>query len=210
MATVLVAAGLAAAGCHDEDRLRERLDGPPARLPLQPDQPAVPPAPALLDTVLPWRQPPRYGPQVTRTWTIVTADVTDTTDLTYRVPLRWRTGDEGDGAAWNRLRQIESEARLTPLRDTSISLASYAAQLSEGNPIYQFSTTDGHVVYLTRREVALAPTEPDAPREVFHTAVVSIDGRICKLDVRYSAEDDWRFDELAAGITGTLEVRPST
>lgn len=205
---LLVAAPLLFAGCHDEERLRERLEGPTARLPVEPDQPETPPAPALLDTVKPWRPMPPYDGKVTDRWPgVVTATAGDDTILTYRVPGSWTGLEQEDGRARNATRQVEAHARLTNLEDSDISLATYAAQLAEGNPIHQYVTADGHVVYLTRREVTLAPSEPDAPRQVFHTAVVSIDGRIAKLDVRYDSELDWRFNELADAITGTLQVR---
>jgi hypothetical protein len=203
---VVVAAPVVLAGCHDEERLRQRLEGPTARLPVEPDQPDTPPAPALLDTVRPWRQPAPYGGNATDSWDLVGIHATDDTDITYRVPVSWRI--RGEGRARNRAREIDAYARMTKLRDSDISLATYAAQLAEGNPIFQYATSDGHVVYLTRREVTLAPSEPTAPREVFHTAVVSIDGQIAKLDVRYDSDLDWRYDELAGAITGTLQVRP--
>jgi hypothetical protein len=203
---LLLAAPLLFAGCHDEERLRQRLEGPPARLPVEPDQPTTPPAPALLDTVRTWAQPkPFDSPTATAKWQLVSIKVDDDYDLTFRVP--WELEDDGGGEATNVHGDVEAHARVTQLDDTEISLATYAAQLAEGNQIFQYPTTDGHVVYLTRREVALAPSDPDAPREVFHTAVVSIDGHICKLDVRYDQLVDWRFDELAGAITGTLQVR---
>ncbi len=204
---LLVAVPLVFSGCHDEERLRQRLEGPTARLPVEPDQPKTPPAPALLDTVRPWQQPAPYDGKVTDTWEdLVDTRATDDFNLTYRVPDGWSTNDD-DGKAHNRRDLVEAHARVTNLSDSDISLATYAAQLAEGNPIYQYTTSDGHIVYLTRREVALAPSDPGAPREVFHTAVVSVDGRIAKLDVRYDSELDWRFDEQAAAITGTLQVR---
>lgn len=203
---LLVAAPLALAGCHDEERLRQRLEEPPARLPVEPDQPKTPPAPALLDTVRPWAPPALYPPRVTNRWqNIIELQATDEFVLSYRVPDTWI--DHGEGEARNLARTVTAQALLTELQDTEISLATYAAQLADGAPIFQFSTEDGHIVYLMRREVALAPSEPGAPREVFHTAVVSIDGHIAKLDVRYDSELDWRFDELAAAIVGTLQVR---
>jgi hypothetical protein len=202
---VLVAAPLALAGCHDEERLRERLEGPTRRLPVEPDQPSTPPAPALLDTVRPWQQPKGYGDVVTNAWDIVEISGGDGWVVSYRIPMSWE--NRGDGKARSRTELVDSHLRMTSVDDSEISLATYAAQLAEGNPIWQYPTADGHIVYLTRREVALAPSDPSAPREVFHTAVVSIDGRIAKLDVRYNTELDWRYDELAAAITGTLQVR---
>jgi hypothetical protein len=203
---LLVVAPLVFAGCHDEDRLRQRLESPPARLPVEPDQPSTPPAPALLDTVRTWAQPKPYDtPRATAQWQLVTISADDQYDLTYRVPLEWIVDDKGKST--NGDSSVEARARVTELDDTQLSLASYAAQLAEGNPLFQYPTSDGHVIYLTRRVVALAPSDPDAPHEVFHTAVVSIDGHICKVDVRYDSLVDWRFDELASAITGTLEVR---
>jgi hypothetical protein len=202
---LLLAAPFVLAGCHDEQRLRERLEGPTARLPVEPDQPDTPPAPALLDTVRPWRMPKLYAGDATDPWLLVTAHAVGDQDLTYRVPESWTV--RSSGRARSGTDEVESHARLTNLRDSDISLATYAAQLAEGNPIYQYTTDDGHVVYVTRREVALAPSDPDAPREVFHTAVVSVNGRIAKLDVRYDSELDWRYDELADAISGTLQVR---
>jgi hypothetical protein len=205
---LLVAAPLFFAGCHDEQKLRQRLEGPTARLPVEPDQPTTPPAPALLDTVRPWQQPAPYGGNATDTWDIVETRATGDFDLTYRIPPEW--DQQGDGEASNARDLVLAHARVTSLSDSDISLATYAAQLAEGNPIFQYSTSDGHIVYLTRREVALAPSDPDAPREVFHTAVVSVDGGIAKLDVRYDSELDFRFDELADAVTGTLQVRRRT
>lgn len=204
---LLVAAPIVLAGCHDEARLRQRLEGPPARLPVEPDQPETPPAPALLDTVRPWQQPRGYGARTTADWQIETLHANGDFDLTYRVPLLWENGDPEDGEARNREHSVEAELRITELEDSEISLATYAAQLADGAPIFHYPTQDGHIVYVVRREVALAPSDPDAVREVFHTAVVSVDGRIAKLDVRYEASLDWRFDELASAITGTLQVR---
>ena len=205
---LLVAAPLFVAGCHDEDRLRQRLEAPTARLPIEPDQPETPPAPALLDTVRPWKQPARYAGDATDAWALVTAHADDEQDLTYRVPVTWELRREG--RARNLHQEVEAYARVTKLRDSEISLATYAAQLAEGNPIYQYSTSDGHIVYVTRRDVSIAPSDPAAPRQVFHTAVLSIDGRIAKLDVRYDTDLRWRFRDLADAICGTLQVRPRT
>ena len=210
---LLVAAPLVFSGCHDEQRLRQRLEGPTARLPVEPDQPTTPPAPALLDTVRPWQQPAPYEGAKTARWEgIVETGAPGDHTLTYRVPDDPLDDDDwiidsDRGEAHNRQSFVQAHARMTNLSDSDISLATYAAQLAEGNPIYQYTTADGHIVYLTSREVALAPSDPDAPREVFHTAVVSIDGQIAKLDVRYDSEQDFRFDELASAITGTLQVR---
>ncbi len=202
---VLVAAPLVLAGCHDEERLRERLEGPTRRLPVEPDQPSTPPAPALLDTVRPWQQPEGFGADVTNTWDIVEISAGDGWVVSNRIPMSW--DNRGDGKARSRTALVDSHLRMTSVDDSEISLATYAAQLAEGNPIWQYPTADGHIVYLMRREVALAPIDPVAPREVFHTAVVSIDGRIVKLDVHYDVALNWRYDELSAAVTGTLQVR---
>jgi hypothetical protein len=204
LALVLAATTLLAAGCHDEARLQERLEGPPARLPVEPNEPKTPPAPALLDTVGPYQAPEMYPAEVTAVWPgLVTARVTGAVDVTFRVPESWTIkggrADAGSGG-------ISAVARPTKLNDADISLASYAAQLADGNQIFQYSTASGNIVYVTRREVELAATEPNAPSQVFHTAVVSVDGTIVKLDVRYDATLNWRFDDLADGIVGTLQV----
>ncbi len=204
---LLLAAPFVLAGCHDEQRLRERLEGPSARLPVEPDQPDTAPVPALLDTVRPWRMPKLYAGDATDTWSLITAHGAGGYDLTFRVPESW--SNPKPGRAKSGTQDVDAYARLTSLRDSSMSLATYAAQLAEGNPIFQYATSDGHIVYVTRREVALAPSDPDAQREVFHTAIVDIDGHIAKLDVRYDSELDWRYDDLAAAISGTLQVRPS-
>jgi hypothetical protein len=204
---LLVAAPIVFAGCHDEERLRQRLEGPPARLPVEPDQPKVPPAPALLDTIGVWVPPKLYPASVTNTWPVSTLKATDDFNVTYRVPDSWRGLEDEDGESRNRRHTVEAQALLTELDDSDISLATYAAQLADGAPIYQYTTEDGHIVYLMRREVSLAPSDPEAPREVFHTAVVSLDGRIAKLDLRFDADLAWQFDELASAITGTVQVR---
>lgn len=206
---LLVAAPLLLAGCHDEERLRQRLEGPPARLPVEPDQPKVPPAPALLDTIGVWVPPKLYPSRVTNLWPVSTLRANGF-DLTYRVPDSWRGLEDEDGQSGNRRRTVEAQALLTELDDSDISLATYAAQLADGAPIYQYTTEDGHIVYLMRREVSLAPSDPEAPREVFHTAVVSLDGRIAKLDLRFDADLAWQFDDLASAITGTVQVRRRT
>ena len=203
---LLVAAPLALAGCHDEQRLRERLEGPPTRLPVEPNQPKSPPAPALLDTVQPYEAPKLFGPLVTRNWQLVVSSVTDDADVTYRVPDSWSITPDS-GKSENARGTLTAAARATQLNDSDISLATYAAQLADGNPLFQYPTSDGSIVYVTRREIKLAATEPNAPSQVFHTAVVSVDGRIVKLDVRYDATLDWRFDDLATGIVGTLQVQ---
>lgn len=207
-------AAIVLSGCHDEQRLRERLRGPravqPMRLPVEPDQPTTPPAPALLDTVLPWQQPRTFD---TTGWQLVCLRDGDAWTLRYLVPLEW-VGAEGEeqctADAHSRSGLIESVVVVTPLRDEDISLATYAAQLAEGSPIYQYATLDGHTVYVTTREVSVAPSDRNAPRQVFHTAVVDVDGHIAKLDVRYDTSVDWRFAELADAVTGTLEVHRAT
>ncbi len=143
---LLAAAPFVFSGCHDEERLRQRLEGPPARLPVEPDQPSTPPAPALLDTVRPWQQPKAHPLDQTRTWSLVCLAAGDGVELTYRVPVEWRTSEDCDGTATNRGNLVDAQARVTELEDSEISLASYAAQLAEGNPIFQYSTTDGHIV----------------------------------------------------------------
>lgn len=206
---LLVAAPLVFSGCHDQDRLRARLEGPPTRLPVEPNQPATPPVPALLDTVQPWTPRHAFPPKAITTWSLVTIHVDRDFDLTYRVPETWTT-DDTTGKGYNLGKLVTAQARITDLSDSMISLAAYAAQLAEGNPLYQYTTQDGHVVYVTRREVALAPSDPEAPRQIFHTAVVSVDEHIVKLDVRYDTSVDWRFDELSDAISGTMQVRRRT
>jgi len=204
---LLAAAQFALAGCHDEARLRQRLEGPPTRLPVEPDEPSVPPVPALLDTVQAWKPPTSCCSRAeVAEWNIVTTSAGDDFEITYRVPATWSEQDDS-GTTRNLDRTISAKARRTELDDSELSLATYAAQLAGANPLYQYSTTDGHVVYLTRRDVDLVPSDPDAPGQVFHTAVMSVDGRIAKLDVRYDEEYDWRWGELADAITGTLQVR---
>lgn len=202
-----MAAPFFVAGCGDDTQtLREQLENPPPRLPADPDRPDTPPVPALLDTVQPWKPLDLYPSSVLATWALVTIHVDKAHDVTYRVPIEW-TASDATGRATNLAKEIIAQGRLTDLDDSEISLAAYAAQLAEGNPIFQYTTQDGHVVYLTRREVALAPTDPEAPRQFFHTAVVSVDEHIVKLDVRYDSDLDFRFDELADAISGTIQVR---
>ncbi|MCW2960021.1 MAG: hypothetical protein JWM90_408 [Thermoleophilia bacterium] len=203
---LLAAGSVVLGGCHDEQRLRERLEGPPARLPVEPNQPKTPPAPALLDTVGAYIAPKLYGPMVTRDWPLVTSRVDADADITFRVPESW-AGTGKRGRADHPDGTVSAIARATQLKDADISLATYAAQLADGNPLQQYSTSDGHIVYVTRRRIELAATEPDAPSQVFHTAAVSVDGHIVKLDVRYDDTLDWRFGDLAQGIVGTLQVQ---
>lgn len=201
-----VVVSLLISGCHDEAKLRSRLEGPTPRLPVEPDQPATPPAPALLDIVRAWRQPDQFKGNAMDAWAIVSAHANDDDDITFRVPQSWTI--KNSGRATNATAVVDAHARVTKLRDSDISLATYAAQLAEGNPIFQYVTSDGHIVYVTRREVALAPSDPTAAREIFHTAVLSVDGKIAKLDVRFDRSLEWRFDDLADAIAGTIQVRP--
>ncbi|MCW2950190.1 MAG: hypothetical protein JWN41_1203 [Thermoleophilia bacterium] len=205
---LLCAVPLASVGCgNDSEALRQKLDGPPTRLPVPPNQPDTPPVPALLDTVQPWKPPAAYPSRMLATWAEVRIHVDGTHDITYRVPTTWTTSDS-TGKSYNVHKQVTAQARLTDLDSSQISLAAYAAQLAEQNPLYQYTTHDGHVVYLTRREVALAPSDPNAPRQFFHTAVVSIGDHIVKLDVRYDSAVSWRFNDLADAINGTIQVVP--
>ncbi|MBC7460433.1 MAG: hypothetical protein H7287_03635 [Thermoleophilia bacterium] len=204
---LIVAAPLFAVGCGDNTQtLREQLESPPPRMPADPNRPDAPPVPALLDTVRPWKPLGLYPSSMLATWSLVTIHVDDAHDITYRVPTTW-TATDATGRATNLATEIIAQGRLTDPDDSQVSLAAYAAQLAEGNPLFQYTTQDGHVVYLTRREVALAPTDPEAPRQIFHTAVVSVDEHIVKLDVRYDSDLDFRFDELADAISGTIQVR---
>jgi hypothetical protein len=205
LAALLVAAPVTLAGCHDAQRLRQELDGPPVRLPATPGHTHTPPVPALLDTVQPYQPQNAYPATALATWQLASAHITGQYDLTYRVPLNWSV-PSGGARGQNTAGTIQSRATATDLDDSHISLATYAAQLADGAPIFQYTTDSGNVVYVTRRVVALAPSDPDAVREVFHTAVTSVDGRIAKLDVRYDIHDDWRFDELADAITGTVQI----
>ena len=205
LAALVVALPVVLTGCHDAQRLRQELDGPPVRLPAAPGHTHTPPVPALLDTVQPYQPQTAYPPAVLATWQLASARVTGQYDLTYRVPLNWSVPSAG-ARGQNTAGMIQSRATATDLDDSNISLATYAAQLADGAPIFQYTTDNGNVVYVTRRVVALAPSDPDAVREVFHTAVTSVDGRIAKLDVRYDIHDDWRFDELADAITGTVQI----
>lgn len=193
-------------GCHDEARLKQRLDGPRMRLPVEPNTPDTPPAAALLDTVAPYKQEALYPSSDQVSWQMPTLHVNDTFDVTYRVPETWTITSLS--RAENAEQSITARATKTDLNDSSISLVTYAAQLADGNKLFSYTTTDGHVVYVTRRIVALAPSDPQTPREVFHTAVTAVNGKIIKLDVRYNAELNWRFNQLANALTGTIQVRP--
>lgn len=206
LVAVVACAPFVLAGCHDAERLRQELNGPPVRLPVAPDHPHTPPAPALLDTVQPYQPQAAYPAATLATWQLAAARVTDTFNVTYRVPLNWTFRSPSGPRAENSSATIQSRATATDLDDSNISLATYAAQLADGSPIYQYTTSTGNVVYVTRRVVALAPSDPEAARQVFHTAVTSVDGRIAKLDVRYDIQHDWRFDELANAITGTIQT----
>jgi hypothetical protein len=202
---LMLVAPLVLTGCHDREKLRERLEGPaPARLPVEPDQPESLPTPALLDTVEPWRQPPLFGPRQITAWLVVTLKATDQYDITYRVPDSWEIDD---ARAKNASGEIKSKLQRTTLDSEKMPLAAYASQLADGSPIYQYTSDDGHIVYVTRRGVAIAPSDPNTPRGFFHTAVTEVDGDIYKLDVRYSSTLKWRYSELADGIVGTVQVR---
>lgn len=202
---VMVMAGAVVAGCHDEQQLKERMNGPRAhRLPASPDETRAVPVPALLDTIKPWTQPKAVD---TTGWQLAISHL-GSTDIWYRVPFAWNV--DGRGRATNLAKIVKTEALRTPLTDAKISLAAYASSLAEGKPIYSLTTDDGHIAYLTRRKVSVAPSDPNTESEMFHTAVFDVNGSIFKLEARYDATQTWRFADIADAILGTVQVRAAT
>jgi hypothetical protein len=126
--------------------------------------------------------------------------------LSYRVPYDWAIDNRRRARNRDDRARIEVEASYTTLRSSELSLASYAAQLAEGEPVYRVRTPTGDTAYLTTRAVSLAPSDPHAEQFMFHTAVVDIDGRIAKLEATYDAQHRWRFEELCTAIVGTIDV----
>jgi hypothetical protein len=165
---------------------------------------ATPPGPALLDTVRPWQRPPLPGQA---DWQLAIASLEGTDlRLSYRVPFQWDLDRRGRAHSGDTL--VRAEASLTPISDEQLSIATYLAQLAEGQPIFSRTTQNGYTVYLVEREVSVAPSDPNVAKRYYHTGVVDIGGRIAKLDVVYAAGLHWRFADEANAIIASADVMP--
>lgn len=199
---------LVAGGCHGANH------GPPAggppevgarpaeRLPIEPLDPDSAVQAGTGSTITRHRAPRRVSIEG---WQLASPEFDDGYEVWFLVPLAWDVDLAGGASDGSGL--VRAEVDLTPLEVSDVPIIEYARQLAEDSPLSHYTTADGASVYVTRREVSVAPSDPDAAREVFHTAIVSLDGRIAKLDVRYAADVDWRFNDLALAITGTVQVR---
>lgn len=137
-------------------------------------------------------------------WQLAIVHLNDKVRMTYMAPFRWSIDSRGRGQSLDGL--VKASGQWTTIDNTQMSLAAYAASLANGEPVHAITTDSGYVAYATEREVSVAPTDPNVERFMFHTAVVDIDGRIAKLEVRYNATDRWRFHDLANAVLGSIEI----
>ncbi len=201
LTAVALAAAVLVSACHDAP------PGSPAqpvkRRATKPTERTAPPGPALLDTVKPWRTPPVEGQQ---DWQLAIAELEETEyRIAYRAPFSWDVDGLGRARSGDGL--VQARATLTPLSDEQLSMATYLAQLAEGQPIWSRTTQNGYTVYMVEREVSVAPSDPNVAERYYHTGVVDIGGRIAKLDVLYESRVHWRFGDVANAIISTMDVQ---
>jgi hypothetical protein len=206
---LVVLAALVALGCHEQPGTKV---SPKERLPVEPEDKNRPDGGATDDPdridALPWKQP-RVPRDPRSDWQIGICHLPEVeATVTYQIPFEWDSPNSdprcrtrsGDGL-------VRVVPTVTPLTKEQIGLEDYVAQLAENQPIYTRTTPNGHVTYLTQREVSIAPSDPNVARRMFHTAVVRVDDRIIKLEVSYDVDVRWRFADIANAILGTIEVR---
>jgi hypothetical protein len=195
-------AGLAAA-CGEVGNTRSNPNAAPPRLPVEPGKDATPvELPRVARDIKPWKQPRLVD---TRDWQLARADLGDDDIIRYRVPQQWTVDSRGRGRSGDGL--VQSYAVPTAVDKEKLSLEAYAAQLAEGSTLYyKRIQNDESVAYLTVREISIAPSDPNVPSFMYHTAVVESGDRIAKLEVRYDAKDRWRFANQANAIIGTIQL----
>ena len=187
-------------GCGTGAEIRKRVDVQPSS---QGDEPPPPPGPAILDTVSQYRslRPADYG-----SWIAGHASVSKDLDLQWRMPAEWISDSPG------RARSADGLVRLqvikTDIAKQGLSLADYLGDLSQGEPVSSYLDRARHAIYVTSREVSVAPTDPNTPRSIFHTAVVDVDGNYIKVEITFDSSDSWRFDDLAHTMLGTIDIGP--
>lgn len=154
-----------------------------------------------LDKLLqPWTAPPID----TRDWQLAYTTF-EFGRVDYRVPFEWTVDRRGRASGVNGL--VRTYVELTPISAEEISLAAYAAELAGDKPIYVLRQADGQEAFIVEKRVSLAPEDPDAPVYVFHTALLDLDGRIARLEVRYASENAYRFAGVSRAVVGTVQVQ---
>lgn len=194
---VLAAAALVGSGCQNSIHSAPVVPASTDRAPRP-----LPPGPAVLDTVRPWKQPNIPGQL---DWQLATASLPGPRELTWRVPFQWDADRRGRSSSRDGL--VRATASTTRVAQDGLSLATYISQLANGQPIFSYTTKRGYAVFVTQREVSVAPSDPNAARSIFHSAVLDVNGRIIKLEIVYDAKLAWRFSELSRAILGTIEVQ---
>lgn len=174
----------------------------PPRLPVEPGKDATPiEVPRITRDMRQWKQPRLID---TRDWQLAIADLGEQRVVRYRVPLQWTVDQRGRAKSGDEL--VQSYVELASVDKDEISLPAYAAQLSEGSKLQYKRMANGEVAFLTVREISIAPSDPNAPRFMYHTAVVDLGDSLAKLEVRYSAKHRWRFANQASAIIGTIQA----
>lgn len=162
-----------------------------------------PPGPAILDTIRPYTfdRPQDFG-----SWIAGRASLPRDVDLQWRMPAEWVSDSPG------RARSADGLVRLqvieTDIAEQDLSLADYLGELSQGEPVTSYLDRTRFAVYVTSREVSVAPTDPNTPRSMFHTAIVDVDDRYVKVEITFDSVDAWRFNDLAHAMLGTIQITP--
>lgn len=197
---------LAAGACGADDVVPN--DSVPTRqprghLPETPARSDVPASPALLDTIGSYVQP---RGQASADWQLAIGRL-GSHRLTYRAPIEWEVDGRGRASSGSGI--VRAIPTYTPLVEgREVTMPQYLDTLASGNAITSYVTGNGYTVYVVTREVSPAPTDPEVETVIFHTAVVSVGGRMAKLDITYPSKERWRFNDLCIAIMGTIEVQP--
>ncbi len=176
---------------------------PHVRVPLPGGATPLPPGPAILDTVKPYGSTTTHNASL---WQTVVASISVNRMVQWRMPIEWLSDKEGSAHTADNL--VKLQVIQTGVAQDGLSMADYLTELAQGARISSYVTRAGYTVYVTSREVSVAPTDPNAPRSMFHTAVIDTGDRFIKVEITFDASLDWRFDDLAHGILGTIQIIP--
>lgn len=204
----MLCAALICAACGTPSRIdpggATTRSKPIGNLPATPANVSTPPGPAILATTTPYGTPTFAE---IADWQAVYGRISGAWRIVWRVPQDWQIV----GARRASIGEDEaiSIATFTPLKTANVTVASYLADLADGTPISQYTSTSGFTFYVLERTISVAPTDPDAETAVFHTAVVVINGRIAKLEVTYPNDNRFRFADTARTIIGSADVMHS-
>lgn len=197
--SALLAALVLLSGCGTSSAQQ----APRVRVPRTTGVEPLPSGPAILDTIRPY-----HSNRASRAslWQTVTASISGDRMVQWRMPIEWIADNEGSAHTADDL--VDLEVIQTGVAQDGLSMADYLTELAQGEPITSYVNRARYTVYVTSREVSVAPTDPNAPRSMFHTAVIDTGDKFIKVEITFDSALDWRFDDLAHDILGTIQIVP--